>query len=100
MSLEAVETIHESLRCGAAIPYLGPGVLTLAGSGCPLPDSPELLADRLTAKVSVPHKIRKQLTAAAQFIENFKHRKTVAATMREAFQHEMQPTPLHLYLAR
>ena len=41
--------------------------------------------DRLTAKASVPHKIRKQLTAAAQFIENFKHRKTVKAAMTEAF---------------
>ncbi|MBI4723493.1 MAG: SIR2 family protein [Rhodomicrobium sp.] len=99
MSLEAAETIRESLSSGLAIPYLGPGVLALAGESCPLPASPEVLVDRLTAKASVPHKIRKQLTAAAQFIENFKHRKTVATAMTEAFRAEVQPTPLHRYLA-
>ena len=90
MTLEAVETIRESLNSGLAIPYLGAGVLTLAGEGCPLPAAPEVLVDRLTAKASVPHKIRKQLTAAAQFIENFKHRKTVKAAMTEAFRPERE----------
>ncbi len=99
MPFEAVETIRESLRSGLAIPYLGAGVLKLAGEGCPLPPAPEVLVDKLTAKASVPHKIRKQLTAAAQFIENFKHRKTVKAAMTEAFRHQVQPTPLHRYLA-
>ncbi len=78
---------------------MGPGVLALAGEGCPLPRSPVELVDRLTAKASVPHKIRKNLTAAAQFIENFKHRKTVVAAMTEAFAAPMQPTPLHRFLA-
>ncbi len=99
MTLEAVEEIRESLAQGLAIPYLGPGVLALAGEGCPLPASPYVLVDRLTAKASVPHKIRKNLTAAAQFIENFKHRKTVKAAMTEAFAASVQPTPLHRYLA-
>jgi hypothetical protein len=99
MSINAVEPIREALASGLAIPYLGPGVLALAGEACPLPGSPEVLVDRLTAKASVPHKIRKQLTAAAQFIENFKHRKTVAAAMTEAFRPEVAPTPLHRYLA-
>ncbi|MGO8954931.1 MAG: SIR2 family NAD-dependent protein deacylase [Rhodomicrobium sp.] len=99
MVLEAVETIRKSLLSGLAIPYLGPGVLALAGESCPLPASPEVLVGRLTAKASVPHKIRKQLTAAAQFIENFKHRKTVKAAMTEAFRADAQPTALHRYLA-
>jgi hypothetical protein len=99
MVLEAVGTIRKSLLSGLAIPYLGPGVLALAGESCPLPASPEVLVDRLTAKASVPHKIRKQLTAAAQFIENFKHRKTVKAAMTEAFRPDVQPTALHRYLA-
>ncbi len=99
MTLEAVETIREVLASGLAIPYLGPGVLALAGQGCPLPAGPEVLVDRLTAKASVPHKIRKNLTAAAQFIENFKHRKTVKNAMTEAFRAEVQPAPLHRYLA-
>ncbi len=99
MTLQAVETIREALASGLAIPYLGPGVLALAGEGCPVPGSPEDLVGRLTAKASVPHKIRKNLTAAAQFIENFKHRKTVVAAMTEAFRAEVQPTPLHRHLA-
>ncbi len=99
MTAETVETIRESLQSGRAIPYLGPGVLALAGENCPLPSSLETLADRLTAKASVPHKIRKNPTAAAQFIENFKHRKTVAAAMKEAFSSGVEPTALHRYLA-
>ncbi len=85
MTAEAVETIREGLASGLAIPYLGAGVLALAGENCPLPASPDVLVGRLTAKASVPHKIRKNLTAAAQFIENFKHRKTVVKAMAEAF---------------
>jgi hypothetical protein len=99
MTSNTVETIRDSLNNGLAIPYLGPGVLALAGDGCPLPASPWELVDRLTAKASVPHKIRKNLTAAAQFIENFKHRKTVKAAMTEAFGVDAEPTALHRYLA-
>ncbi len=99
MISETVETIRESLATGLAIPYLGAGVLTLAGNECPLPASPEVLVDRLTAKASVPHKIRKNLTAAAQFIENFKHRKTVVKAMTEAFAADVPPTALHRHLA-
>ena len=99
MTLAAVETIRQALASGLAIPYLGPGVLALAGEGCPLPASHENLVDRLTAKASVPHKIKKNLTAAAQFIENFKHRKTVAGAMTEAFRAEVAPTALHRHLA-
>ena len=99
MSLEAASAIREALASGAAIPYLGPGVLALAGEGCPLPGSPEALVGRLTAKASVPHKVRKNLTGAAQFIENFKHRKTVTAAMSEAFSPAAQPTSLHAALA-
>ncbi len=99
MANRTVDAIRDALNSGLAIPYLGPGMLALAGNGCPLPASPEELVDRLTAKASVPHKICKNLTAAAQFIENFKHRKTVKAAMTEAFGVEVQPTGLHSYLA-
>ena len=99
MTLEAIETVRNSLLAGKVIPYLGPGVLALAGENCPLPASLEALAARLTAKASVPHKIRKNPTAAAQFIENFKHRKTVKAAMSEAFAAPVQPTALHRLLA-
>jgi hypothetical protein len=53
----------------------------------------------MTAKVSVPHKIRKRLTQAAQFIENFKHRKSVVHLMNEAFSSVPTPSALHLALA-
>jgi hypothetical protein len=53
----------------------------------------------LTAKASVPHKIRNNLSATAQFIENFKHRKTVVNLMSEALSAPVQPTELHCYLA-
>lgn len=99
MTSEAIEAIRESLASGLGVPYLGPGVLALAGENCPQPASPEVLVDRLTAKASVPHKIRKNLTAAAQFIENFKHRKTVVAAMAEAFRPNVEPTALHRHLA-
>ena len=95
----AIEEVRAALQTGSVVPYLGPGMLALSGEACPLPASPEALADRLTAKVSVPHKIRKNVTAAAQFIENFKHRKTVKTALTEAFQPAVRPSELHYFLA-
>jgi len=95
----AVAEIARGLGAGQVIPYLGPGVLALASANAAVPASPEALVQRLTAKASVPHKIRTSLTAAAQFIENFKHRKTVVNLMAEAFQTAAVATDLHRYLA-
>ena len=64
-----------------------------------MPDSPEKLAALMSTKVTVPHKIRKRLTAVAQFIENFKHRKTVVDLMRQAFAASVTPTSLQKSLA-
>jgi hypothetical protein len=94
-----IDAVHAALAEGSAIPYLGPGVLALAGPECPIPASAEALVLRLTATASVPHKIRNNLTAAAQFIENFKHRKSVTKAMTEAFRADVAPTTLHRYLA-
>jgi hypothetical protein len=96
---QPIGDIVAALEAGTAVPYLGPGMLALVGENCPLPLSPEHLVDRLTAKASVPHKIRKNLTAAAQFIENFKHRRTVKAAMTEAFRAAVPPAELHCLLA-
>jgi hypothetical protein len=93
--VQAIDDIRAALAGGSVVPYLGPGVL----AGCPLPATPQSLVERLTAKASVPHKIRKNLTAAAQFIENFKHRKTVKTVMTEAFAAAVEPTALHRWLA-
>jgi len=99
MNQPTMESIAARLQGGHVIPYLGPGVLSLSGSEKPLPGSHGALASCLTAKTSVPYKIRTNLTAAAQFIENFKHRRTVCNSMTEAFDGEAQPTSLHTLLA-
>lgn len=80
------------------VPYLGPAVHGLEGAP-ENPDTPERLVELLTAKVTVPHKIRKNLTAAGQYIENFKHRKTLVSQLNEAFSHAPSPNALHGWLA-
>ena len=99
MDTQLLNVIHAGLVNGRIVPYTGPGVLALADGACAVPNAPSTLVGKLTAKASVPHKIRNNLTAAAQFIENFKHRKTVAAAMTESFSPSMVPTALHTYLA-
>lgn len=99
MDTQLLNVIHTGLVNGRVIPYLGPGVLSLSEQPATVPSSPDVLVSKLIAKASVPHKIRNNLTAAAQFIENFKHRKTVSAAMTEAFSPGMPVTDLHLYLA-
>lgn len=91
--------IKDSLARGTLIPYLGPGMLDLVPGGVAVPASPEQLVEKLTARTTVPHKIRKKLTAAAQYIENFKHRKSLVALMNEAYAAGASPAPLHRQLA-
>src|ERR1035437_6863169 len=93
-----IQTIARSLDAGVVIPYLGPEMLSLC-SDCKVPGTPLALAENMTAKVSVPHKIRKRLTQVAQFIENFKHRKSVVHLMNEAFASTPAPSALQLALA-
>ncbi len=90
--------LHKALAARRVIPYVGPGALAL-DPACPVPATPEDLVWRLTGKAAVPHKIRGNLTAAAQFIENFKHRKTLNALMRDAFAAKAAPNILHDWLA-
>jgi hypothetical protein len=93
-----IHDIARQLDAGTIIPYLGPDMLSLC-SDLKVPATPLALAEIMTAKVSVPHKIRKRLTQAAQFIENFKHRKSVVHLMNEAFAATPAPSALHLALA-
>ena len=90
--------VIEGLEAGTLAPYLGPGLLALCSGAAP-PADPVALAGVLTARVSVPGKIRNRLTAAAQFIENFKHRKTLVKAMDEAFAVQAVPSALHRWLA-
>ncbi len=93
-----IRDIAQQLDTGSVIPYLGPEMLSLC-SDLKVPATPLALAEMMTSKVSVPHKIRKRLTQAAQFIENFKHRKSVVHLMNEAFAAPTVPSALHLALA-
>ena len=97
-SEDLIQTIAQSLATGVVIPYLGPDMLSLCRD-IKVPGTPLALAENMTAKVSVPHKIRKRLTQAAQFIENFKHRKSVVHLMNEACAETPEPSDLHLALA-
>lgn len=93
-----IRDIAQQLDTGSVIPYLGPEMLSLC-SDLKVPATPLALAEMMTSKVSVPHKVRKRLTQAAQFIENFKHRKSVVHLMNEAFATSPAPSALHLALA-
>ena len=95
---DLIQEIASSLAKGAVIPYLGPEMLSLCADVA-VPATPLALAEHMTAKVSVPHKIRKRLTQAAQFIENFKHRKSVVHLMNEAFASSPAPSVLQQALA-
>lgn len=90
--------IEAGLKDGSIIPYLGPQTLALTPEYA-VPPTPEALVALLTAKVSVPHKIRNRLTQSAQFIENFKHRKTLLDHVNAAFTARAVPAALHTYLA-
>ena len=98
MNAAPFESVAQAFDSGSAIPYLGPGVLFFDGAAGKLPDSPLALVGHLTAKSSVPHKVRNNLGAAAQFIENFKHRSTVTNAMTAAFSVDQQPNALHTLL--
>ncbi|MBK1714697.1 SIR2 family NAD-dependent protein deacylase [Rubrivivax gelatinosus] len=92
------EAVADGLAAGTLCPYLGPGLLALCAGARPPANALELAAV-LTARVSVPGKIRNRLTAAAQFIENFKHRKTLVGAMDAAFAAAPEPSALHRWLA-
>jgi hypothetical protein len=94
-----IAAIGAALAAGRLIPYLGPGLLELQAGAQALPASSEALARMLNAKVTVPLRARSQLSATAQYIENYKHRKTLTGLMSQAFATHWPPTALHLGLA-
>ncbi len=78
MMRQMLHAIDDGLNEGLVVPYLGPGVLALAGEDCPLPSSPKELTKRLGQAF---------------------HRKTVTRGIGEAFSGNVAPTALHNYLA-
>jgi hypothetical protein len=100
MSAAAVNQVRPRLAAGEVIPYLGPGVVALAEAESPLPGSAGDLVAALAAKLPVPGRLRRNLGAAAQYIENFRHRKALQAAMRDLFAAQPAPaTALHRWLA-
>ena len=98
MNVIPLDLIAQAFAGGNVIPFLGPGVLSFDSAGSQLPGSHKALVGHLTSKSSVPHKVKNNLGAAAQFIENFKHRSTVTNAMTDAFSADAQPTSLHTLL--
>lgn len=99
MTDSAIKEIRKMLPAGNIVPYLGPGIWESAMSSITQPVNHLQLAAKFAERVTVPHKIRKNLTAAAQYIENFKHRKTLASLMNSAFGESAGQLELHLFLA-
>ena len=96
---DLASALADGLTAGTLIPYLGPALMTLSsGPSAPPADALALVAE-LTAKTSVPGKIRHRLTQAAQFIENFKHRRTLVNAMDAAFARTAAPSALHRWIA-
>jgi len=91
-----LKEIQAAFQRGDVIPYLGPAVTALAADSPPA--TPLDLVQQLTASASVPHKIKNNLTAAAQYIENFKHRKTLTCLMTKAFTSDARPSELHRWI--
>ena len=95
---DAPARIADGLAAGQLIPYLGPETLLLGGS-VSVPTSSRALAERLSAKITVPARARGNVWAAAQFIETKRHRQTLSKLMAEIFGAPVLPNPLHRWLA-
>ena len=90
--------IVDGLRAGTLIPFLGPEVALLDAANAGLPLGNDALVARLSKRVPIPGRLRKNITAAAQYIETFRHRKILRDAMCEAFAQPALPTILHRWL--
>ena len=95
----AIKEILTGLEAGQVVPYLGNGVWTAASMPPAHPADHLQLVAKLTERVTVSHKLRKNLTGAAQYIENFKHRKTLVGLMKTAFEGKAAPIEIHEFIA-
>jgi hypothetical protein len=95
----AIAEILAGLEAGTTVPYLGPGIWSATDTPPAHPADHLQLVAKLTERVNVSHKLRKNLTGAAQYIENFKHRKTLNGLMSSAFAGKAKPGELHEFIA-
>jgi hypothetical protein len=99
MTANAILDLRNRLKAGLLSPYLGPGLLEVAGAEATIPASPEAVAAALNQRAPAPSRIRTNMWAVAQHIEQRRHRNTLKAWMAEIFASEPQPTALHHWLA-
>lgn len=91
--------VIDGLAAGRLVPYLAPEVVLLESANAWLPARPEQLIERLSKRVPIPGRLRRNLSAAAQYIETFRHRKVLRTLMCEAFAQPALPSVLHRWLA-
>jgi len=95
-----LEEIVAFMALGKVVPFLGPGILGFSKNAESVPQSPEMLAERLAALVAVPSRIRKNLWSASQYIENYRHRKSLKSLLSQIFDAELEPNDLQRWVAR
>lgn len=93
-----LDEVIAGLTTGTLLPYLGAEVAVLDAANAGLPVSADALVARFGKKVPIPGRLRKNVTAAAQYIETFRHRKVLRTLMCEAFAQAALPTVLHSWL--
>lgn len=94
-----VDEVVAGLKAGTLVPFLGPEVARREAANASLPLGADALIARLSKKVPIPGRLRKNLTAAAQYIETFRHRKILRGAMIDAFSQPAVPSDLHSWLA-
>lgn len=87
------------LKADRLVPYLGPGVVAAGGAGGTVPLTPEALAAELSKRHPSPGRMRTNMWAVAQFIDQRRHRKTLTAWLGEIFAPKLSPSPFQSYLA-
>ena len=96
---ERLANVLDGLKAGTLVPYLGAELVLLDAANAGLPVGTDALVARFGKKVPIPGRLRKNLTAAAQYIETFRHRKILRALMNEAYAQAAVPSILHRWLA-
>lgn len=94
-----LDEVLAGLKAGVLVPFLGPEVARREAANASLPLGADALIARLSKKVPIPGRLRKNLTAAAQYIETFRHRKILRGAMIDAFSQPAVPSDLHSLLA-
>jgi len=95
----AINEILSGLEAGQVVPYLGNGVWAGRPRRPHIPQTNCNWSPSSPSVFTVSHKLRKNLTGAAQYIENFKHRKTLVGLMKSAFEGKSVPGDIHEFIA-